>query len=94
MMPQRYPPRVSQAAERIQQGVFAELEKNIAAFAAKGGELIPLHIGDTHLAPPAEARFSAVLDGEASNPSLYRYGPTAGVPALREAIAAHLREQP
>ena len=43
------------------------------------------------LAPPAEARF-AVLDGEASDPSLYRYGPTAGIPALREAIAAHLRE--
>ena len=48
---------------------------------------MPLQIGDTWLAPPAAAsKVLAELDG--NDASIYRYGPTAGLPALREAIAS------
>src|SRR5262245_58645018 len=53
---------------------------------AHGGEIFPLHIGDTHLLPPEAARL-----GENLGPECYRYGPPAGAPELLEAIAAKLR---
>lgn len=86
-------PSLSASAQRIRPGVFAELERHIAAFAARGGELIPLHIGDTYLAPPEAARFATAVSSETRDPSLYRYGPTAGLPALRDAIAREARER-
>ncbi len=86
-------PPLSVTAQRIRPGVFAELERHIQAFAAKGGELIPLHIGDTHLSPPNEARFSAAVASETTDPALYRYGPVAGLPALRDAIAEKVRNR-
>jgi aspartate/methionine/tyrosine aminotransferase len=77
---------LSDASQRIRPAVFAVLQGRIDQRAAKGEELIPLHIGDTHLAPPEGAR--AVLGGLDSNDvALHRYGPTAGLAPLREAIA-------
>ena len=81
--------RLSETARAMRPGVFAELERHIAAraAAATGGrpaDLIPLHIGDTYLAPPAAARLAEIDE----HPSLYRYGATAGTPELREAIRA------
>lgn len=47
------PPRaLSEASRRIRPAVFSVLQARIDLRAAKGQELIPLQIGDTHLAPP------------------------------------------
>jgi aspartate/methionine/tyrosine aminotransferase len=86
----RRSPPLSSTAARIRPPVFAELQSRIDALAARGEQLVPLQIGDTWLAPPAAAsRVLAEID--ASDASIYRYGPTAGLPALREAIASNVR---
>ncbi len=80
---------LSVAARRIKPAVFAELQARIDGLAARGEELIPLHIGDTHLPPPEGARqVLARLDPD--DASLHRYGPTAGLAPLREAMARSL----
>jgi aspartate/methionine/tyrosine aminotransferase len=86
-------PRLSESAQHIRPGVFAELQRHIDAYAARGGEMIPLHIGDTHLGPPPSAHFAAALDDDPAAASMYRYGSTLGLPELREAIAARLRSR-
>jgi aspartate/methionine/tyrosine aminotransferase len=73
-------------------GVFAELEAAIAARRAVGGDLIPLHIGDTHRSPPQTARIEHAI-ADAPIETLYAYGATAGLPELREAIATYARER-
>ena len=83
---------LSTAAKAMRAGVFAELEQAIAARRAAGGDIVGLHIGDTHLAPPPLARLERAIEG-ASDASLYAYGATAGMPELRDAIAAHLRQR-
>ena len=82
---------LSESAQRIRTGVFAELQARIDAHAAKGGALVPLHIGDTHLAPPDEAHFARAIAHETDD-ALYRYGATAGLAELRDAIATRARE--
>jgi aspartate/methionine/tyrosine aminotransferase len=77
---------LSDAARRIRPAVFAELQSRIDRLAARGEELIPLHIGDTHLTPPEGAR--RVLGSlDPDDASLHRYGATTGVGPLREAMA-------
>lgn len=86
----RRTPPLSATAARIRPPVFAELQARIDALAARGTELVPLQIGDTWLAPPeAASRALGAIDG--SDTSIFRYGPTAGVAALREAVAAKVR---
>ena len=80
-------PRASALSSALRPGVFAELERAIAERRAKGGDLVPLHIGDTHRAPPRAARFEEALRGR-GDAALYAYGATAGMQELREAIAA------
>lgn len=75
-------PSLSSSALAIRPGVFAELQKRIDA---RGGDLVPLQIGDTAIEPPPEARF--VEGGDAS---LYRYGATAALASLRTVIAGWL----
>jgi len=83
-------PPLSATAARIRPPVFAELQARIDALAGKGVELVPLQIGDTFLAPPEAARRAlAALDPD--DASLHRYGATAGVAALREAVARSVR---
>ncbi len=65
--------------------VFAALQHRIDAFRASGGELIPLHIGDTHLEPPATA-----ITSFGSVDELARYQSVAGLPALRQVIAERI----
>lgn len=80
---------LSLVARRIKPAVFAELEARIGRLAARGEELIPLQIGDTHLPPPEGARrILGSLDPE--DASLHRYGATAGLGPLREAMARAL----
>jgi N-succinyldiaminopimelate aminotransferase len=53
-------------------------------------DVVPLHIGDTFLAPPPASQLPA-LDLQAG-PSLYAYPSPAGDQALREALAEKLRQ--
>jgi aspartate/methionine/tyrosine aminotransferase len=82
-------PALSRTASEIRSSIFADLQPRIDAFARRGGQLIELHIGDTHLAPPDGARFAVSGDG-AFDAALYRYGAVAGLDALREAFAERL----
>lgn len=83
-------PPLSSTAARIRPPVFADLQARIDRLAGRGLELVPLQIGDTFLAPPAGAsRVLGATDG--GDASIYRYGPTAGVAALREAVAGVVR---
>lgn len=56
-----------------------------AAFAAEGNEVFPFHLGDMNLATPANVREAAV---RAMNDGKTGYCPNAGIPQLREALAA------
>ncbi len=82
-------PELSKTASAIRAGVFAELERAVRARTDRGGSLVPLQIGDTHRAPPSEARFDDACASR-SLPALYAYGATAGLEELRAAMAARL----
>jgi aspartate/methionine/tyrosine aminotransferase len=86
-------PSLSGSGTAIRPGVFAELQRHIDAHAARGGDLVPLHIGDTYIEPPASARFGSVLSHDDADGALYRYGPVTGLAQLRDAIAGELRTQ-
>ncbi|CAN5843093.1 arginine--pyruvate transaminase AruH [soil metagenome] len=79
-------PSLSSTAARIRPPVFAELQARIDRLADQAVELVPLQIGDTWLAPPPAAQ-RVLREVEPGDLSLYRYGPTAGLGALREAFA-------
>jgi aspartate/methionine/tyrosine aminotransferase len=83
------PPRLSASATAIGASVFAELAPRIEARARSGGDLVALHIGDTHVAPPRAARFGRAED--AYDAALYRYGSVDGTTALRAACFEGLR---
>jgi aspartate/methionine/tyrosine aminotransferase len=56
-----------------------------AAFAAQGHRVYPFHLGDLNIPTPlnvVEASFKAIKDGKTG------YCPNAGIPALRDALAA------
>jgi aspartate/methionine/tyrosine aminotransferase len=82
-------PALSRTASEIRASIFADLAPRIEAFARRGGRLIELHIGDTHLAPPDGARFSS-SDEMSFDAAVYRYGAVGGLDALREEFAARL----
>lgn len=76
-------PAVSAAGEAVPASIFARLREHLAKFP---GDVIPLQIGDTHLAPPAVAE-------PASGPDVYAYGAPAGWQPLIDAIAADARQR-
>jgi aspartate/methionine/tyrosine aminotransferase len=56
-----------------------------AAFAAEGNRVFPFHLGDMNIATPAtvvDGAMRAIADGKTG------YCPNAGIPQLREAVAA------
>ncbi|MBM4375109.1 MAG: pyridoxal phosphate-dependent aminotransferase [Deltaproteobacteria bacterium] len=83
-------PRLSCAASTVRNSVFAALQSRIDAFRARGGELVPLQIGDTYLPPPAAA-FESLRRLEV--PALGTYGAVPGLPELRSALAGRLAER-
>src|SRR5579872_6998293 len=85
-------PAFSISAGAIRASVFSDLAPHIEARTRAGGEILPLHIGDTYLAPPEGARFAA-MDPPELDPALYGYGAITGTMALREAIAQRLAEE-
>ena len=68
--------------------IFARLREHLARF---GGDVIPLHIGDTHL-PPAVA-LDAFVWRELPQSELYAYGAPPGWTPLVDAIIAKLRRK-
>jgi aspartate/methionine/tyrosine aminotransferase len=83
------PLALSATASLLRSSVFADLAARIDARTKSGGDLVELHIGDCHRAPPETARFGR-LDEEGHDASLYRYGAIAGLESLKEAFAARL----
>lgn len=55
------------------------------------GPVFPLHVGDTWMEPAVGARMQDLTVD--AHPGLHRYGPTAGLPSLRDALLAKLRER-
>jgi N-succinyldiaminopimelate aminotransferase len=75
--------QVAPTSEGLSDRVFSEL---VARARARGGRVHPLHVGDTWLDPPAEAR----LDALPTAPRLYNYAPVQGEPELLDAVVEHL----
>jgi aspartate/methionine/tyrosine aminotransferase len=84
-------PPLSRSAQAIRASVFADLASRIEARAKAGGDLVALHIGDTHIEPPDAARFGLVEEGS-YDPALYRYGAITGLDSLKAAFAGHLAQ--
>lgn len=79
----RYP-ATTPAVDTVRSMTFAAFGATLARLRQEG-RLVPLHLGDTHRIPPAEAIAAARLDELSS----HLYCPTGGLPELVEAIAAH-----
>src|SRR3954467_12992537 len=70
---------------------FAALPARVAAAAALEGEpLVDLGRGNPDIGPPAHV--AEALDRAARRPDTHGYAPFAGLPALKEAIAARYRD--
>jgi aminotransferase len=73
--------------ERLPEQYFTTLLARVAAASALDGEpLIDLGRGNPEVGPPAHV--VAALEASASRPDVHGYAPFAGLPALKEAIAA------
>src|SRR5262249_7357421 len=80
-------PRLSRTASAMRASVFSDLAPHIEAYARRGGDLVELHLGDTHVPPPDAARFARADEG-AYDAALYRYGSISGLESLKEAFCA------
>ena len=79
-------PRISRRVGAIAESATLKVDAKAKALQAEGRPVISYAAGEPDFATPAnivEAASAAVLD-----PKNYRYTPTAGLPELREAIAA------
>jgi L-glutamine---4-(methylsulfanyl)-2-oxobutanoate aminotransferase len=73
--------------ERLPQQYFTALLARVAAAAAEGGEpLVDLGRGNPEIGPPPHV--VDALARSAARPDVHGYAPFAGLPALKEAIAA------
>ena len=83
-----------EAPDRIrrlpEQYFTALLARVAAAAAAEGDELIDLGRGNPEVGPPEHVVHA--LAESAARPDVHGYAPFAGLPALKEAIAARYRE--
>ena len=86
-------PSLSPIRAALRPSVFADLQVHLDAHAARGGDLIGLHLGDTYLEPPQAARLAAVVQAQGDGTSLYRYGGVTGLASFREALAEDLRRR-
>src|ERR1044071_4899371 len=80
-------PQPSRSAREIRFSSFGSMAARVAELASQG-LLIPLHLGDTYLSPPA-----AAMEISLRPDYLHRYGPPEGFPALRLGIAARVSER-
>jgi N-succinyldiaminopimelate aminotransferase len=86
----RYP-RFSQASDGLSAQVYTSL---LGLAEAAGGEVFPLHVGDTHLEPPESATVTALAERRFAG--MHRYADVRGEPMLLDAIVGDLarRERP
>lgn len=80
------PPQLSPAASSIKGSVYSSVLHRLAKY---GGEVYPLHVGDTYLEPAEGFRMEDFP--LAHHPGLNRYAPPQGLPALVEAVIERLR---
>jgi len=77
--------KIAKRIERLGTETAFAVSAEAAAFAAKGNKVYPFHLGDMNILTPTnvmEAAIKAMRDGKTG------YCPNAGVPQLREALAA------
>ncbi len=63
--------------------IFATLLRRLEGFE---GDVVPFHIGDTHLDPPPESRLGALKFSAGPDPTLYRYAPPKGNAAFIDTV--------
>jgi N-succinyldiaminopimelate aminotransferase len=80
------PPHLSPAVAAIKGSVYSSVLHRLAAW---GGEVYPLHVGDTFLEPAEGCRMEDL--SVAAHPGLHRYAPPQGLPALVAAVVERLR---
>jgi len=76
--------------ERLPEQYFTRLLARVAAAAASGEPLVDLGRGNPDIPPPAHV--VAALAESAARGDTHGYAPFAGLPALKEAIAARYRD--
>ena len=77
--------------ERLPEQYFTALLARVAASAARAGEpLVDLGRGNPDVGPPPHV--AAALDAAARRPDTHGYAPFAGLPELKEAVAARYRD--
>jgi L-glutamine---4-(methylsulfanyl)-2-oxobutanoate aminotransferase len=77
--------------DRLPEQYFTALLARVAEAAASDGEpLVDLGRGNPDVGPPPHV--AAALDAAARRPDTHGYAPFAGLPALKEAIAARYRD--
>ena len=81
--------RVSQRIACIAESATLAVDARAKALRAAGADVIGFGAGEPDFATPP-AIVAAALEA-ATNPASHRYTPAAGVPALREAVAAKTR---
>ncbi len=77
--------KIAERIARLGSETAFAVSAEAAAFAAKGNTVYPFHLGDLNILTPQdvmEASVKAMRDGKTG------YCPTAGIPQLREAVAA------
>ena len=77
--------RIANRIERLGTETAFAVSAEAAAFAAQGNKVYPFHLGDMNIITPSniiEATIRAMKDGKTG------YCPNAGIPGLREALAA------
>jgi N-succinyldiaminopimelate aminotransferase len=80
------PPHLSPAAISIKGSVYSSVLHRLAEY---GGQVYPLHVGDTFLEPAEGCRMEDFT--VASHPGMHRYAPPQGLPALVDAVVERLR---
>jgi len=77
--------RIAERIKRLGTETAFAVSGEAATFAAAGNKVFPYHLGDLNLKTPStvvDGAFKAIADGKTG------YCPNAGIPQLREAIAA------
>ena len=80
------PPQLSPAVASLKGSVYSSVLHRLAAW---GGEVYPLHVGDTFLEPVEGCRLEDFP--LADHPGVNRYAPPQGLPALVDAVVDRLR---
>lgn len=80
------PPELAPVPLSIKGSVYSSVLHRLAAY---GGEVYPLHVGDTFLEPAEGCRMEDLSVAE--HPGLHRYAPPQGLPALVDAVVERLR---